>query len=291
MKPSPVAANPTETQTETCISTAPFLKWLGGKRWLLNWLTHRPETKNISKYYEPFLGGGSVFFNFAFNPALLSDINPELINTYIQVRDNPTALIKELKTLKVNAETFYDLRSTLDADNLKRAVRFIYLNRTAFGGMYRVNSKGQYNVPFGNYKDTSTEILWKNRVIEAASKALQGVDLDCNDFEKTIALSTKNDLVFCDPTYTTMHDNNGFRKYNEPSFTWADQIRLAKCCKSALERGATVIVSNACHSDIRELYEGFDSYKLERHSVLCPMPSKRKPVHEYLFIGVPQQNI
>ena len=273
--------------TNSTQMTAPFLKWLGGKRWLLPWLEKRLETKRYATYYEPFLGGGSVFFRFKFKPAVLSDINPELINTYKQVRDNPKELIKKLQELDVDSKTFYRLRGSNDTDEINRAVRFIYLNRTAFGGMYRVNSQGQYNVPYGNYKNTSVEIIWKQNLVSSASIALQQVELLCTDFEISLNLAGPDDLVYCDPTYTTMHDNNGFKEYNEPSFTWEDQIRLAKACKRARERGATVIISNACHKEVKELYEWCESSILERHSVLCPRPSKRKAVKEYMFIGIP----
>ncbi len=278
--------SPTEEQSGSIgQATFPFLKWLGGKRWLLPWLENKLSDLAFERYLEPFLGGGSVFFYFKFQGALLSDINSELINTYIQVRDKPDDLIEGLKIIDTDAKSFYSLRDEVHLDDaLQKAIRFIYLNRTAFGGMYRVNAKGQYNVPFGNLKNT-TAIIWEKGLVHRASKALQGTDLQTCDFEVTLGKAKLGDLVYCDPTYTTMHDNNGFRKYNEPSFTWADQIRLSKCCQDAAARGATVVVSNACHKEVQELYQGFDAFKLERSSVLCPDPSKRKKVNEYVFIN------
>ena len=108
--------------------------------------------------------------------------------------------------------------------------------------------------------------------------------IQCADFEAVLDQAGKGDLVYCDPTYTTMHNNNGFRKYNEKCFSWIDQERLSNSCKRAVERGATVVVSNGYHNEIKNLYDDFTAYVVERKSVVCPNPSKRKMIQEYLFI-------
>lgn len=261
----------------------PFLKWLGGKRWLIPKIRDEISDLKFDRYIELFLGGGAAFFILGIRPAVLSDINGELINAYIQVRDNVDRILKRLKGIKTDSETYYKIRNTNPTNELARAVRFIYLNRTAFSGIYRVNNKGEFNVPFGNYGN-STEVLWKGKLLSKASKLLQGTTIVCSDFERILDKAKKGDLVYCDPTYTTMHNNNGFRKYNEKCFSWADQERLAIVCNKAASRGATILVSNAYHEDLLRLYDRFEAHVVKRKSVLCPEPSKRKMVQEYLFI-------
>lgn len=268
----------------SCEPVTPFLKWLGGKRWLMPFLKEKLSDSQYSRYIEPFLGGGASFFYIRLKPALLSDLNSQLINTYIQVRDNPQEIIRRLRMIPVNAQTYYRMRSLNPASSIVRAVRFLYLNRTAFSGVYRVNGKGEFNVPFGHYQG-GTRILWEQNLIINASQALEGSHIFCSDFETAVNNAKKGDLLYCDPTYTTMHNNNGFRKYNEVCFSWADQERLANACHRAASRGATVVVSNAYHSEIRNLYDGFEAITVDRNSVLCPDSSKRRPVQEYLFIS------
>lgn len=264
-------------------SVNPFLKWLGGKRWLMPVLEKELSGLGYRRYIEPFLGSGSFYFYFKLTPAFLSDINDDLINTYIQVRDNPKELLKRLKVIKTDATTYYEIRKSKPTSLVSRAVRFLYLNRTAFSGIYRVNEKGQFNVPFGNYR-RATEILWRDDLLINASQALQGTRIFCSDFEPALQEAGEGDFVYCDPTYTVMHNNNGFRNYNENCFSWADQERLAKSCHEAAERGATVIVSNAYHEDIEQLYEGFELVVVQRKSVICPNSAKRKTIKEYVLI-------
>ena len=261
----------------------PFLKWLGGKRWLIPEIERILVGLEFRRYLEPFLGGGSVFFSLGIRPAFLSDINAELINTYIQVRDYPDEIIRLLQHMADDVNTYYQIRKSKPRSYIGRAARFLYLNRTAFSGIYRVNENGQFNVPFGNYK-RGTEILWRDNVLIKASQSLQGANIFRADFELVLKQAGSGDLIYCDPTYTAKHNNNGFRKYNEKCFSWADQVRLAKCCREAATRGATIVVSNAYHAEIEHLYKGFESLIFERKSVVCPNPAKRSTVQEYLFI-------
>ena len=191
--------------------------------------------------------------------------------------------LKRLKAINVDADTYYNIRSSKPNSKMDRATRFLYLNRTAFGGIYRVNENSQFNVPFGNY-ERGTEILWRDNVLIKASQSLQGAKIFSADFELVLEEAGSGDLIYCDPTYTVKHNNNGFREYNEKCFSWADQVRLAKCCREAVTRGATIVVSNACHAEIKCLYKGFESLVFERKSVVCPNPAKRSTVQEYLFI-------
>lgn len=266
------------------LKVKPFIKWLGGKRWLMPFLSKLLNGKEYYRYFEPFLGGGAFYFYFRPQRAFLSDINEDLINVYVQTRDNPALLISGLKKLGGDLYSYYHIRSCKTEHSLDRAVRFLYLNRMSFNGIYRINKDGQFNVPFGGSK-RSPDILWRDNLLILASEALKAVDLRCSDFELALENAQDGDLVYCDPTYTVMHNNNGFRKYNEKCFSWADQERLAKCCKRAKQRGAIVIVSNAYHLEIQQLYKGFKSYIVERNSNLCPRSNGRKLIKEYLFIS------
>jgi DNA adenine methylase len=260
----------------------PFLKWPGGKRWASQLITSLLGQPISGTYYEPFLGGGAVFFSLRPKRAVLSDTNADLINTYRKVRDYPTDVLRRLKRLNVDEATYYRIRRTDPKDPLERAVRFLYLNRTAFGGIYRLNSEGKFNVPYGG-GERSHEALWERRLVITASDALASARLRRADFEDVVALAGKGDAVYCDPTYTVAHENNGFVRFNESNFSWADQVRLAQATSRAAKRGATVIISNAYHTSIRHLYAGATFRRLERHSRVSADPSKRRLVKELLI--------
>ena len=260
----------------------PFLKWPGGKRWITPHILSLLNGNNFKRYFEPFLGGGAVFFRLMPFSAILSDINDDLINTYVQVKKRPEDLIRRLQTIPVNKETYLYVRASDSKCKIDRAVRFLYLNRTAFSGLYRLNQKSEFNVPFGDGKRTP-EILWKKKLIDNASKALKNASLYTGDFEEYLGEATKGDLVYCDPTYTAVHNNNGFVRYNERNFSWFDQKRLAKAARQAAARGAIVVVSNAFHGEILALYKSAKTVVLNRKSLLCPDKSKRKATKEYLF--------
>ncbi len=264
------------------ISVKPFLKWPGGKRWLASYAATLIKSSKFSNYFEPFLGGGALFFALAPQRARLSDINSDLINTYIQVKNRPHQLIRLLKELPVDDAAYLKLRADAPASLVKRAVRFLYLNRTAFGGMYRLNQQGCFNVPFGGGQRTP-EILWNDNLVVSASTILKGAGLQACDFEDALSVASAHDLVYCDPTYTVAHNNNGFIRYNERNFSWHDQKRLAATCRRLARLGATVLVSNADHDDIVKLYRGAEIHRLDRVSVLCPDTQKRRPTTELLF--------
>jgi DNA adenine methylase len=263
--------------------TVPFLKWPGGKRWLsatiVNYVTPYP----YKRYFEPFLGGGAVFFRLCPRVAVLSDINEDLINVYIQVRDHPSELIRRLRRVPVSEKQYYMLRESIPDCPIKRAVRFLYLNRTAFGGIYRLNRDGQFNVPYGGGERTPKG-LWSDRLIEKASDILQDVQLFASDFESIIDQAQAQDVVYCDPTYTVAHENNGFVRYNERNFSWSDQQRLAEACLRAMNRGAVVIMSNAYHRSIRNLYPEAHRQIVRRKSLVSRKAEGRRVIHEYLLV-------
>ncbi len=268
---------------EQMTPTLPFLKWPGGKRWLVPTLLTTIQAIQFRTYYEPFLGGGAVFF--ALNPprAVLSDINADLINTYRQVRYRPAVLIRHLKGLPVTRAAYELQRRGSPKRELDRAVRFLYLNRTAFGGIYRLNKKGEFNVPFGGGQRTPKP-LWQRSLLQRASRALRSSTLKVCDFEVAISQTEAGDLVYCDPAYTVAHNNNGFIRYNENNFSWADQQRLAKCCREAARRGATVIVTNGASHDVLDLFAPPRHFIVSRASSLCPSVEHRRVTKEYLFV-------
>lgn len=269
-------------------SPKPFLKWPGGKRWLAQAIANilRPQTRG--RYFEPFLGGGAVFFALRPTLATLSDINAELINVYRQVRDQPEEILHKLKKIPVTSQKYYSIRKSTPTCNIRRAAQFLYLNRTAFGGIYRLNNKGQFNVPYGGGERTPVP-LWRDNLISSSSKVLQGVTLKVSDFETMIDMAVKGDAIYCDPAYTVAHENNGFIRYNERNFSWTDQERLAAASLRAYKRGAIVVISNAYHPSIRKLYKDFSAKRFTRNSLVSASIAARRSVHEYLLILDPSK--
>jgi DNA adenine methylase len=276
-----------QDNSQAAHSKKPFLKWPGGKRWAANEIARIVSDFLSGTYYEPFLGGGSVFFSLRTRKAVLSDVNPDLINVYAQVKSCVEEVIRELKKLPVSREDYYRIRAARPRDPLHKAVRFLYLNRTAFAGMYRVNARGEFNVPYGG-GDRGPALLWHHSLLEGGSAMLKHSAVLCADFEQSLLKAKKGDVAYCDPTYTVAHDQNCFRRYNELNFSWADQVRLASAAIAAGKRGATVLVSNAHHASIRELHKrATETRVLTRFSCVPRDPAKRRIVKEYLFVYHP----
>lgn len=276
-------------ETAKCRSQMePFLKWPGGKRWLAMRIATYIKSRLIGRYYEPFLGGGAVFFALRPRIATLSDINEDLINTYLQVRDIPDLLINKIRQLPVSKKAYYRIRGSHPSCPIERAVRFLYLNRTGFSGMYRLNMRGEFNVPYGGGERTPSP-LWENNLLVAASTALRNRKILSADFECALGSAVAGDVVYCDPTYTVAHNYNGFVRYNERNFSWEDQERLAKAALQACERGVFVLVSNAGHGSISKLYHPIAPISLERNSLVSRDVNYRSVVKEYLFILEPQR--
>jgi DNA adenine methylase len=233
---------------------SPFLKWPGGKRWFVcNHADLMPE--RYGTYIEPFLGAGSVFFHLRPPVALLGDINADLVNAYQSIKDDWEAVENSLKYrqrrhLEDANGYYYSVRGRSPSDSLERASRLIYLNRTCFNGIYRVNRQGQFNVPRGS-KD---KVVIETDCFRIMSDLLKGSELIAGDFESLVDRADYGDFLFCDPPYTVRHNYNGFRKYNEVLFSWSDQERLAAALSRAVERGAKVLCTNANHRSVRSLY-------------------------------------
>ena len=264
-------------------SVYPFLKWAGGKRWLVQCY---PELFAVRyrRYVEPFVGSGAVFYYLQPSGAILGDINRELIETYQALRDDWKGVYGFLKEHQKShsKEYYYRVRRKQLSDRVARAARLIYLNRTCWNGLYRVNREGRFNVPLG----TKTDIFLPTDDFENASHLLERVQLVCSDFEPVIEKTHQGDLVFVDPPYTVCHGNNGFIKYNENLFSWSDQIRLAQATSRAVLRGVMVLVTNAFHSTVMDLYRDlFVFRKLKRFSLMAASPGARKPCFELVAIS------
>jgi len=263
--------------------SVPFLKWPGGKRWLLK-SEQFSFPKSFNTYIEPFLGAGAVYLSLCPSIARLSDTNRDLIETFKVVRKNPEKLEEALREhqKRHTKEHYYQTRAQKPQDEVSRAARFLYLNRTCWNGLYRVNHNGDFNVPIG----TKTSVLLPTDDFIGASKLLETADIRCCDFKTSIDLAGPNDFIFVDPPYTANHNKNGFLKYNENIFSWKDQIRLRNTLLEAKERGANIVVCNADHKSIRDLFSSIGTYqKVARHSVLSGKSHGRKPTTEAIFIS------
>jgi DNA adenine methylase len=261
----------------------PFLKWPGGKRWLVPRLLRIIGDVDINRYFEPFAGGAALFFALQPRCAVLSDINADLINTYKQIQRHALEVTRRLMQLSVDRETYYCIRAQEPKAGMDRAVRFLYLNRTAFGGIYRVNRQGRFNVPFGGGQ-RSPAVLWERDLLRPAARALRRSELRSDDFQVVLQEAGEGDLVYCDPTYTVSHADNGFVRYNETNFRWEDQKRLAEVCRELQARGATVLVSNASHCSVRAVFKFAEVNVFSRPSTVCPQSAKRRTVQEDVFI-------
>jgi DNA adenine methylase len=262
----------------------PFLRWAGSKRALLSHIVD-VLPRRYATYREPFLGSGSLFFLLQPTRAVLSDSCLELIQTFNAVRDGAESILRHLAPLKRDKEQYYAIRSNLSLDPLERAAQFIYLNKMCWNGLYRVNSRGQFNVPYGAPK---TDFTVDAPNLLACSSALKGdsIQIICADFAAAIAEAREGDLVFLDPPYVTRHNNNGFIDYNETLFSWRDQIRLATQARRLAEVGANVIVTNALHCDVRDLYSDFKVRSIDRASTLASASTKRGRVQEAVYWSI-----
>jgi DNA adenine methylase len=274
------------SSTTTRKRVAPFLKWAGGKRLLVpQILPHVPPLAEGRRYFEPFLGGGAMFFAFEPQQAILSDLNPELIDAFCAVRDDVDAVIRHLRPLTNDSECYYRVRSSRPRSPAGRAARLIYLNKTCFNGLFRVNLRGEFNVPFGKHTDKLV-ICDENQLREAAL-ALRGSDVTVKDFGHALRRARAGDLVYLDPPYTIAHTNNGFIEYNAKVFSWADQRRLAKIALKLVERGVQIVMSNADHPSIMALYASpcFRLVRIPRWSTMAGDTKSRFATSELIIVG------
>ncbi len=271
------------TREPTSNMIKPFLRWAGGKQWLTARLAKLIPYHDFT-YYEPFLGGGSFFFTVQPKKSIIGDVNKGIVETYKVVRNSPQELIDVLTSLKNNEKTYYELREMKYQDLVWRAAQFIYLNKTCWNGLYRVNRQGKFNVPFGHHNRK----IFSDSQLLAASKALKKAKIIHGDFQEIVETATAGDFVYLDPPYTVLHAKNGFRQYNENLFSWEDQIRLANTARQLANRGCLVVISNADNKDVLDLYPDFYNQTMIRYSILAANPKWRRKTGEALIVSSKQ---
>ena len=240
----------------------PFIKWVGGKRQLLSDI-NKVLPKNISVYCEPFIGGGAVFLNLTPKKAIVNDVNHELINLYTVVKEHPQELIENLKIHENTEEYFYDIRNIdRDINNFKslttiqKASRILYLNKTCYNGLFRVNNSGEFNAPYGRYKNPN---IIDETVINAVSAYLNKNDITilCGDYQKSLESLPTNAFVYFDPPYDPVSDSSSFTGYTKNGFDRAEQLRLKAVCDTLTQKKIKFLLSNSATSFIKDTYKEY----------------------------------
>lgn len=242
----------------------PVLKWVGGKRRLLPEIQKRVPSDFLT-YFEPFVGGGALFFSLSPAYSVLGDSNERLVRTYRAIRNNVDAVIAELRSYPYSKDFYLQLRSKpIDsASDVEIAAWMIYLNRTGFNGLYRVNKNNVFNVPFGKYKHPT---ICDKDALKAASGSLQSAEIHCADFQTIAERASKNDFVYFDPPYSPL-TSDSFIAYTPDRFGTVDQIRLSTVARNLKRRGVHVLISNSNSDEVRSLYADF-----EMSEVQCSRP-------------------
>lgn len=266
----------------------PIVKWVGGKRQLLDEIIPRlPE--RITSYCEPFLGGGAVLFSIQPSKAIVNDLNADLIAVYEVIRDDVESLIDDLKKHENTSEYYYKIRD-LDRDKaayqamskVERASRLIYLNKTCFNGLFRVNSSGEFNSPFGHYKNPN---ILNEPILRAVSKyfASSGITFFSEDFSATLDRVGRGGFVYLDPPYDPVSDTASFTGYNKGGFGRSEQIRLKQCCDNLTRRGIKFMLSNSATDFIKDLYREYNIDFVKAKRVINADASKRGAIEEVLI--------
>lgn len=268
----------------------PFIKWAGGKARLIE--QYKPFLpKDFDCYHEPFLGGGALFFHLApqlqaqGKKAYLSDLNPELVNVYQCVQGQVEAVIAQLAEHQANHDKarYYQVRSTLETEPVKRAARFIYLNKTCFNGLYRENSQGLFNVPMGRYKNPK---ICAPDLLRPASAALQMAEIAQRPFPAVLDYAKSSlDFVYFDPPYQPLSDTSKFTAYSRYRFAEKEQIDLRDAIAQLAARKVRVLASNSDCPFIRELYKGFQVETITAARSINSKASKRGKITEVLLVA------
>ncbi len=264
-------------------SAAPVIKWAGGKSSLLSqFAPYFPPKNKYRRYFEPFLGGAAVFFYLQPEESFLFDLNRDLIEVYQVVRDSLDDLIKALKPHRNDKDYFYEIRAQLPStlSPVERAARFIFLNRTCYNGLYRVNRQGQFNVPFGRYKNPT---ICDEKGLRAASLALQRAELGVSDFEEVLGRARAGDLVYFDPPYEPLSVTSSFTSYTSNGFGSNDQRRLAEVFRTLSSRGCLLMLSNSSAPLIYELYQDFGIHEIMARRAINSKADGRGVIKELLI--------
>lgn len=265
----------------------PVVKWVGGKRQLLDDITALAPTR-IASYCEPFLGGGAVLFALQPHNIIINDLNEELVNIYTVIRDNVDDLILDLRQHENTPEYFYSIRdldrnksSYQNLSSVRRASRVIYLNKTCYNGLFRVNSAGEFNTPFGHYKNPN---IVNEPVLRAVHNYFQSsnVSLSCQDYAQVLENLPKNTFVYLDPPYDPVSDTANFTGYNKGGFGKEEQIRLKECCDLLARRNIKFLLSNSSTEFIRELYGDYHITIVRAKRSVNSVGSKRGEIDEVL---------
>ena len=256
-------------------SPRPILKWAGGKTQMLTHL-RKVAPRRFERYIEPFVGGGALFFALSPERAVIADSNPELINVYLTVRNDVRKVVRILKVLGHSEEDFYQIRG-LDFEALSpelAAARTIYLNRTCFNGLYRVNREGRFNVPFGRYRNP---VICHEHNLERASEALAKVDIRLGDYKDVLqATARAGDFVFLDPPYIPVSKHSDFKRYTRTQFRESDHVELAREVDRLYELGCHVVLTNSNHPLVHDLYEKYGVTIHGTRRSISAVPSSRK---------------
>lgn len=277
--------NQPTTDSPTQSAAVPMLKWAGGKRQLLPEIGKHISADFAGRYFEPFLGGGAVFFDLTTTMAptsYLGDANAELITTYTAVRDDVEAVIAALRAhaRQHSEEHYYAVRAQTVRSAASVAARMIYLNRTCFNGLYRVNKAGKFNVPFGKYANPT---VCDEDNLRACSRVLKYAELACADFASVLAVARSGDLVYLDPPHVPVSETGDFTAYTAAGFGVADQERLVGVARRLKETGVQVLLSNADLPAVRKLYDGFEMRSVKARRNINSKGGKRGTVGELLI--------
>jgi len=270
----------------------PILKWAGGKRQLLDDIINLfPRDYRKRTYHEPFVGSGAIFFNIEPENGSINDVNEHLINFFKVVRDKPEELISKASEFEYEKETYYMLRDRFNEDpitDLERAALFLYFNKTGFNGLWRVNSKGKFNVPFGKYKNPT--IVPEDKIRES-SKILENIEIICTDFTYILDHAREGDLCYFDPPYEPVSETAYFTSYTANGFDMNEQKRLSETCHKLDEMGVYFVLSNSHVKQIVDLYEdnpGFEIKIVQARRSINSRADKRGPINEILVTNVPE---
>jgi len=268
---------------------APFLKWAGGKRQLVSSIVnHLPKNIKDYKYIEPFIGGGAVFFNLQPNNAIINDLNAELINVYQVIKNNLNELITDLKKHRNEAEYFYLIRS-LDRNekfkeltNIQRASRVIFLNKTCFNGLYRVNNAGEFNSPFGKYKNPN---IVNEPILKAVNKFLNdnNIEIKSDDYSEILKQIDERCFVYLDPPYHPISKSSNFTDYIQGGWNIHDQINLKTTCDELHKRGIKFLLSNSSVDFIKDLYKDYKITIVKANRTINSNGTGRGEVNELLI--------
>ncbi|SEK18691.1 DNA adenine methylase [Pseudobutyrivibrio ruminis] len=268
----------------------PVLKWAGGKRQIIQELKKALPEEGYNRYIEPFIGGGAFLFELQPEKAIINDYNGELTNLYKIIRDDADSLIKLLDLYKSKhcKEFYYEVRAMDRMDDydklsdVEKAARTVYLNRTCYNGLFRVNSKGYFNTPIGRYKNP--QICDRENLLAIQSYLKKNkVKINTGDFEKTALLAKAGDFVYLDPPYYPLSPTSSFTDYTSAGFGEAEQIRLKKLCDKLTQKGVLFLQSNSDCDYIRNLYDGYSIKEVEVRRSINSKKDKRDNIKEVLI--------